>query len=67
MNIKLIRKKSELLEQIYQECAQLQQLQPDFDKDFFDEATARSYLNFIMQMKNGQLGIINDTKRGGEK
>lgn len=65
MNIRPIKKQSLLLNKIHEECTQLQVLQPDFDRDFFDEPTMKSYLNFLV-LKN-HWAIINDTNEiGGE-
>lgn len=65
MNKTLIKKKSELMEQIRNEFKILQTLQPDFDNDFFDDESILSYMHFLADKYNWL--IIDDTEEGGSK
>lgn len=65
MNKTLIKRKSELMEQIRNEFKILQTLQPDFDNDFFDDESILSYMHFLADKYNWL--IIDDTEEGGSK
>lgn len=65
MNKTLIKRKSELMEQIRNEFKMLQTLQPDFDNDFFDDESILSYMHFLADKYNWL--IIDDTEEGGSK
>ena len=65
MNKTLIKRKSELMEQIRNEFKILQTLQSDFDNDFFDDESILSYMHFLADKYNWL--IIDDTEEGGSK
>lgn len=69
METKLIKKKSELLEQIRHDLKAWEECEPDFDENYFDESDVWSFYEFLLERHEDEWTVIDDTdvEKGGNE
>ena len=61
MEERVIKKKSELLEQIRSDLRAWEECEPDFDKGYFDESDVWSFYEFLLERHADDWTVIDDT------
>lgn len=67
MEERVIKKKSELLEQIRRDLRVWEECEPDFDRGYFDESDVWSFYEFLLERHADDWTVIDDMdeKEGG--
>lgn len=64
---RIIKKKSELIKQIREDFRVWEEVEPDFDKGYFDDTDVMSFLEFLTEKYRNEWIVIDDTQEGGGK